>query len=148
MRLYHGTTSARAEAILRDGFALPAYFAPDLEGAAHYAACGGEWDLQEREEAHHAEHGEWPREAFDTSELHRRLYPHGEEPVVLVVDVPDEAAALFRKDDGAEGALVTELPVPREWHVETVVLAWDPDDLGPPTRRDPEAFDVGPVPGP
>lgn len=127
MRLYHGTTSAMAEAIVREGLRAPAYLSPDLDGALHYASCGGEWDLQDREEAYHAAHGEWPRDLYETVELHRRMYPEGETPTVVAFDVPDGAA--FRPDDGAEGGLVSDTSLPAAWVAEVVTLEWDPDDM-------------------
>ncbi len=130
MLLYHGTTSSRAEAILREGFHLPAYFAPDVEGAAHYASCGGEWDLQAREEAFHAGNGEWPRDLYDLNEMHRMLYPAGDTPVVVVVEVPDPAT--LRADSGAGGGMVADAAVPGWRVVEIVPLEWHPTDDGYP----------------
>ena len=132
MLLYHGTTSARAAAILRDGFALPACFAPDLEGAAHYAACGGEWDLQDREERYHAETGEWPRDVLDPFEMYRSLYPEGERPVVIAVELEPGDMAAFAPDSGAPGGLVTHLSLPALRSLEVIDLDWDPDDAAYP----------------
>ncbi len=139
MLYYHGTTSSRASAILAEGFRLPAYLAPDPDDASHYAACGGEWDLQDREEAYHRTHGEWPRDAFDFWEMARRLYPQGDAPVLVVVDVPGDVAVACLGDSGASGAIVIESPLPPSCAMSVEELSWDADDDGPPRSGGPSA---------
>ena len=90
IQFLHGTSSASAEKIQREGFRAPAYFTPSLQCAQYYAATGGEASLQEREELCEQKTGINPREHYypDLWDMCQALYPDGQHPVVIQVVLP------------------------------------------------------------
>jgi len=102
--LYHGTTSKKAEQIKREGFDAGSYFTPNLDDASEYAAMGGEWDLQEREEEWEKTHGYPPREEYgsDLWDMYKDLYPKNQHPVVIEINLPLSIYKQGKPDSGAE----------------------------------------------
>jgi hypothetical protein len=135
--LYHGTASGRAGAVAANGFRAPFFLSPHFDDAAQYAMMGGEQDLQDREEAFHAEHGEWPRDLYDTCEMWQILYPEGEFPVVLEVRLPAALLAEGVPDPhgGPAGNLRFARAVSGEFVVGAQTVEWPDDgpDGAPPT---------------
>lgn len=126
MRYYHGTTSGKAEVICRDGFLPVSYFTTSLDDAQYYAATGGEWDLQDREEAWEAENELPPRDHFgDNWEMFEALFPDGQHPVIIVVELNANVIAQARSDDGAEGAIVFDKSLSAEYISEVLSPSWD-----------------------
>lgn len=124
INLFHGTSSGKAKLILRHGFRPPSYFTTSLEEAEYYAATGGEWDLQRREEEYEAKTGSNPREEFDPWEMYQLLYPEGEHPVVICVELPDDMFSKGRPDAGAEGGVVFDIPLPSRIITEIRLVNW------------------------
>jgi hypothetical protein len=87
LTFYHGTSSTNYEKIKKEGFVSPSYFTTSIEDAEYYAATGGEWDLQDREEAYESKTGIIPREEYEFWEMCEKLYPKGAYPVVLEVEL-------------------------------------------------------------
>jgi len=128
VRLYHGTTSACLDRILSDGrFDPPSYFATLIADAREYAAMGGEWDLQRREEEYEAEHGFTPREEYgpDIWDMYRDLYPAGQHPVVVAIDIPMDLLSTGQPDSGAEGGVVFHVSLPSSLIADVVRIEWD-----------------------
>lgn len=125
MPFYHGTTSEKAENIHRDGFLPVSYFTTSLEDAQYYAATGGEADLQDREETWEAENDCPPRDHFgDNWEMFEALYPEGQHPVVIVVDLNGDMAIQARHDNGAEGAIVIDVCLSADYIAELITPSW------------------------
>ena len=122
--MFHGTSSAKAESIAREGFRPLSYFTASIEDARYYAATGGEWDLQAREEAFEAEHGERPRDVFDPWEMFRKLYPADQSPVVLMVEMTDEMLVASRLDAGADGGRVFDVGLPAAIIRSVEIVEW------------------------
>jgi hypothetical protein len=135
-RFFHGTTSARAAIIAANGFGANSYFTSSIEDARYYAATGGERDLQTREEAFHAEHGEWPRDLYDPWEMFRVLFPAGQHPTVLSVEFSEDALALAKPDSGAEGGLVFDHALPATVVAAQQRVEW-PDESPLPSAPGP-----------
>ena len=126
MRLFHGTTSGNAKKICRDGFLPVSYFTTNLEDAQYYAAIGGEGDLQDREEAWEAENDCAPRDHFgDNWEMFEALYPIGQHPTVIVVELDDSIIDQSRPDDGAEGAIVLDNALSADCICEVITPSWE-----------------------
>ena len=123
---YHGTTNRKADAISVEGFLAISYFTSNIDDARYYAATGGEWNLQQREEAYEAEHGEPPREVYgpDVWEMFEALYPPGEHPVILVVHLSPAIIASCQPDAGAIGGVVSADPLPAEIVVNVLDMDW------------------------
>jgi len=128
VRMYHGRSSACLDQILREGhIAPPGYLTTSIADAEEYAAMGGEWDLQRREEAYEAKHGVSPREEYrpDMWDMYFALYPDDQHPVVIAVDVPPDVALRARPDSGAEGGLAFDESLSAEFIAEVVRYRWD-----------------------
>lgn len=127
MRLLHGTSSRKAALIAEHGFLAGSYFTRGVDDAVFYAATGGEEDLQRREEEWEAAHGYPPREDYgsDVMSMMRDLYPDGDRPVIIVIDMPDNLASQASADSGAEGGLCLGVPVPAEAIVDIIDVDWD-----------------------
>jgi hypothetical protein len=115
MIYYHGTSSINAARIIANHFNPTSYFTTSLEDAEYYAAIGGEWDLQKREEEWELVHGHKPREYFgpDLWDMYEELYPVGSYPVIIKVEISEDILKKGKKDSGATNSLV----------FETVILA-------------------------
>jgi hypothetical protein len=83
-RFYHGTTSALAAQIAQAGLKKGSGVTSDPDEAAHYARQGGENSFYDRLELA----GFPDPEDYDENDLHEPLYPKGEKPTVIVLDVP------------------------------------------------------------
>lgn len=104
---YHGTSSGNLESIKKLGFQSGTYFTKSTVDAEYYAATGGEWSLQQREESFEEEYGINPREEWDAWEMYEKLYPKGEKPVILKVVIPNDILEKYSEEDsGAEEAIV------------------------------------------
>jgi len=101
-KFYHGTSSCLLETIKEDGFSSPSYFVKDFDVASEYAAMGGEWDLQDREEKYEEKYGTPPREIFDVWEMYEKLYPVGCYPIVIEVLIPNNVMQFA--DAGGHGS--------------------------------------------
>lgn len=88
---------------------------------------GGEWDLQRREEEFEAEHGYAPRDEYgpDIWDMYRDLYPAGQHPVVVTVEIPADLLATAMPDNGAEGAVAFLSSVPSSLIVDVLCVEWD-----------------------
>ena len=127
MLLYHGTTSAKADAIKACGFLHGSYFTTLLAEAEYYAATGGEDSLQLREEAYEEATGLNAREEYapDFWDMFRKLYPAGETPVVLVLQgIPASIMSKGRPDAGAVGGLVFDCAVPACYVENSLAVIW------------------------
>lgn len=126
MRFFHGTTSEKAEKICRGGFLPVSYFTTSLDDAQYYAATGGESDLQDREEAWEADNDCPPRDHFgDNWEMFEALYPEGQHPVIIVVDLDAGLIAQARPDNGAEGAIVLDIALSADCISDVLTPSWD-----------------------
>lgn len=107
---YHGTSSRKADLIKKSGLNKGSYLTTSFDDADYYARTGGEWELQEREEAWEQEHGFAPRSEYDLDEMFKVLYPKGEHPVVIVFELASVPKGKI--DSGAEGGieLAEEIP--------------------------------------
>lgn len=126
MRLYHGTSSSKAELIRQDGFLPVSYFTPSVDDALYYAATGGEADLQHREEAWEEQNGYPPREDYgpDLWLMFEHLYPKGDNPVIVIVEMNEERLAAGRPDNGAEGGVVFDAAISTDVIVGIVDVDW------------------------
>ena len=107
---YHGTSSRKADQIKRSGLRVGSYITTSLDDADYYARTGGEWELQEREEAWEKEHGFAPRDEYDLDHMFKLLYPKGEHPVVIVFEL--DSLPKGNKDAGAEGGIKLQETIP------------------------------------
>lgn len=125
--LMHGTSNRSLEQISKNGFLPNSYFTTSLQDAEYYAATGGEEALQNREEQYEEEHGENAREVFepDMWDMYKHLYPKGEHPVVIYVNLPQEIINKGRKDSGADGALVFDFSISPKYITNIKKVEWD-----------------------
>lgn len=105
IKLYHGTTLSNLQQIVKDGFLKKTYFTTSIDDAEEYAAMGGEWSLQLREERYEDDLGVSAREQYlDMWDMYRELFPVGETPVVIGINVDLKEISIV-SDTGAENAI-------------------------------------------
>lgn len=124
MKLLHGTASGNVESILRDGFEPPSYFTTILEDAEYYAGTGGEADLQRREEAFENSTGLVARDEYDSWEMYERLYPAGQYPVVISLEIPDHLAEKLKADAGSMDGFSANFPIPIDCILSVSRVQW------------------------
>jgi hypothetical protein len=124
---YHGTSSSNIPMISKKGFVAPTHFTTSIEDAEYYAATGGEWDLQKREEEWEIEHGYPPREEFkgDMWEMYKELYPANDYPVVISVNISDTLLRSTKIDAGADGGIVSNIDMPPSIIQKINTVEWD-----------------------
>lgn len=137
MRLYHGTSSDRAALICREGFMPPSYFTTALEDAEYYAATGGEASLQLREEQYEESTGINVRELFypDMWDMYQILYPNGQLPVVIELDLPAALVARLKEDAGAHNGRVANFVISKKCITRVLPVTW-PSDASSETQRE------------
>jgi hypothetical protein len=127
VRLYHGTSSTKAERIRQEGF-LPGYcFTPNIDDAVYYAATGGEDDLQRREEEWEAVNGYPPREDYGPElwSMFEHLYPQNDRPVVIVVEIDGALMNRGEPDPGAEQGIRFNGDISAGTIADVVIVDWD-----------------------
>jgi hypothetical protein len=126
MRFFHGTSSKCVELIKSDGFNPPVYFTTSMEDAEYYAATGGEESLQIREELYKRSTGINARKHYypDMWDMYRAIYPTGEYPVVIEVELPEELVSSLKTDSGAEGGKVSKTLILPEFIVALHKVTW------------------------
>lgn len=105
--LYHGTTLSIATIIGEEGFKPGSYFTTSFDDALHYAGCGGEADLEIREREWEEANGYSPRDDYgpDLWLMFEHLYPAGDRPAVIAVEINEETLANGTADTGGEGGV-------------------------------------------
>lgn len=124
MKLLHGTASGNVESIFRHGFNPPSYFTTILDDAEYYAATGGEGDLQRREESFEDATGMVARDEYDTWEMCEKLYPSGQHPVVISLEIPDYLVQKLSSDAGSMSGFVADFPIPSEFILSVLRVDW------------------------
>ncbi|MNU29066.1 hypothetical protein D3C71_175130 [compost metagenome] len=139
MKLFHGTSAAKGDRIRQDGFLPESCFTPNIDDAVYYAATGGEADLQLREEEWEAENGYPPREDYGSElwSMFEDLYPKGDRPVVIVVEIADDMIGSGTPDSGAENGIRFAEAIDAGCVMEIADVEWDLiDQIGyDPTAR-------------
>lgn len=129
IKLYHGTTLSNLQKIVKDGFFKKTYFTTSIDDATEYAAMGGEWSLQLREESYEVEFGVSAREQYlDMWDMYRELFPSDDTPVVIEIEL-DLTKVNSLPDAGAENAICLNdkyLPdkmqvLEYKWNIESLV---------------------------
>jgi hypothetical protein len=126
MMLLHGTSSSKAESIRKDGFLPGSCFTTNVDDALYYAATGGEEDLQRREEEWEADNGYPPREEYvpDLWQMFEHLYPQGDRPVIVIIELDAGTVSRGVLDNGAEGGVRFEEGIPAAAVVRIVDVNW------------------------
>lgn len=111
---------------MEQGFLPVSYFCPMVDDAVYYAATGGEGDLQRREESWELENGLPPREEYgaETWLMLEHLYPDGERPVILVVEIDVGDFERGRPDPGATNGICFDDPLPASAVVSIHEVDW------------------------
>jgi hypothetical protein len=127
VRLFHGTSSGNLSTIQTNGFMPPAYFTTSFDDAKYYAATGGEEDLQRREEEFEDETGMNARDEFypDMWDMYKALYPRGQHPIVISVNMSKDLFDKGRLDSGAEGGVVFDFIIPSSMIDDIINIDWD-----------------------
>jgi hypothetical protein len=127
LRLYHGTSATKAGRIRQEGFLPGSCFTPNIDDAVYYAATGGEEDLQRREEEWESENGYPPREDYGPElwVMFQHLYPKGDQPVVVVVEINEELVSRGTSDSGAEGGIRFDEPISAGPIADIVEVDWN-----------------------
>lgn len=111
---------------MEQGFFPASYFCSMVDDVVYYAATGGESDLQRREESWEVENGLPPREDYGAENwlMLEHLYPDGERPVILVVEIDVDDFERGRPDPGASNGICFDDPVPARAVVSIHVVDW------------------------